>query len=631
MAVRLCALLPLLAALAGCELYDTATTAAPDKVNLAFPLREDLVTARNGLVASLAADPAAQQAAADEVARMMTVRALACSAGASIGRFDKVADVKRKVGSADCFREQDAKLADWLGMRRVGIAMRLPPLAEPAPLPARFAVTQAHSAAGLIIADQANIAAVQGTRGEYTVLELPSGRKLASIDGPGTQTHASSLSPNGRVLALASGHSGVKFHDAEAGHLLWSSDKYTQVVAWLPQAEATLVAEKGAPVLVDHRRAAAEPVPLAIGNFRWSTPVPGATPRVLVGGGPAAAMLGYARGTDGTVKLEPLRQWRLNGNGSSSGRPFLMAEGRKLFYVVGNDLAWLDLESGEQGSWPMQSIQAHGYAKLSETQLYLDASNGTDWRRTPRILDVAKGTIAEAERDPQEGMLIPLVPRVGYARRGHSQAVALATTATPTGEEQPLDKVLADAGLARELAKLQAAQQAAMPPGSVPAPSSAGVYPSWGARSLPAGAAVPAIPAARPLLAKVPADARVSVVGVYEAASGSHGHGQARKAGTIRVTVAPGRGPLVLVLASYEPVTWLVQDGGRPISAILLSGYHPSQVIGTNAEVHRIGSQYAYKPGSAEYERLKQEIARYVAAPVQNFQGTYSGKEFSVY
>lgn len=594
---RICAALPLLAALGGCDLYRTATTSVPDKVNEAFPLREDLVTARNSLVASLAGDAPAQQATADEVARMMTVRALSCSGGVSIGRFDAVAEVKRKIGSAECFREQDAKLADWLGMRRVGVAMRLPPLAAPAALPARFAVAQGDFAADLFIAASANVLAVQGTRGQYTVLELPSGRKMASLDAPGTSPHASSLSPNGRVLAVASGHGGVKFHDAEAGHLLWSSEKYGQVVAWLPQAEATLMSEKGAPVLVDHRKASVASVPVAVSNVRWSLPLAGAAPRVLIGGGPAVAMLGYERASDGQVKLEPLRQWRLNGPGVTSGRPFLMEGGRRMLYVAASDLGWLEVESGQQGTWAMQPIHARGYAKLSETQVYMEASLGGEGRGVPHIFDLAQGTIVPAEPDPQEGFLISLAPRPGYARRGQAPAITLATAATPAGQAQPLDKVLAEAGLARELAKLQAAQQAA----------------------------------SATMLSHVPPDARVAVIGVYESASGTHGHGQPRRAGTVRVTVAPGRGPLVLALASYEPVNWVIQDGGRPISAILLSSYYPSQVTGTRAQVHRIGSQYAYKPDSPEFELLRKEIARYVAAPVQNFQGAYSGKEFSVY
>ena len=42
-------------------------------------------------------------------------------------------------------------------------------------------------------------------------------------------------------------------------------------------------------------------------------------------------------------------------------------------------------------------------------------------------------------------------------------------------------------------------------------------------------------------------------------------------------------------------------------------------------------STSAYQMGSAEYLKLKQDIARYVGAPVASFQGAYRGKEFSVY
>jgi hypothetical protein len=602
--------LPLVIALAGCDAYDALRTSATDKVNQAYPLREDVAAARAGLMGVFADDKASRQAAEEQLAQLMQVRALTCMAGASIGRLDTAADVKKKIGTDACFREQDARVADWIGMQRVGAAMRQPPLVAMAPLPASFAIPHKDGAAEVLVAPGANVAAVQSVRSRFTVVEMPSGKVLSTIDAPGAGAHASSFSPNGRLLAL-SGNNAVKFHDANSGQLLWSTDRYSQLVAWLPEVDATLLSEKGQPALLDHRRSVAETPPIAVDNIRWSAPVPGAGSRVLVGGSTAVALLAYSRNAAGALVLEPVQQWRLNPPGVTSGRPIVMAGGRKLFYVASRDLGWLDLASGEQGSWAMQSIMANGYAKLSETQLYLDANTGgAGWQASPHILDVAQRTLVPAEREPHQGLLIPMVPRTGYVRRGHTVPVTVVSTAAPAGEALPLDKVIANAALARELAKVQpdAAQLA-----------SRGV----------AGAA-PLLTAPAPMLS-VPSDARVSVVGVYEAASeSSRRPGMARQAGFVRINVTPGRTPVVLVLSSYEPVNWVVRDNSRPIAAILLSGYHPSQVMGTHAQVHRIGSQYAYKLDSPEYARLKQLVARYVAPPVRSFQGLYSGKEFSV-
>jgi hypothetical protein len=88
---------------------------------------------------------------------------------------------------------------------------------------------------------------------------------------------------------------------------------------------------------------------------------------------------------------------------------------------------------------------------------------------------------------------------------------------------------------------------------------------------------------------------------------------------------------VVLALSSYEPVTWVINSNKRKISAILLSGYYESSVVGHgNTQVLKIGGKYAYKIDSPEYLHLKQDIARYVSNPVQSFQGRYTAREFMV-
>jgi hypothetical protein len=90
--------------------------------------------------------------------------------------------------------------------------------------------------------------------------------------------------------------------------------------------------------------------------------------------------------------------------------------------------------------------------------------------------------------------------------------------------------------------------------------------------------------------------------------------------------------PLVLALSSYEAVEWDIRNNGRPIAAVLLSGYHESKVLPGNGQVKTvmIGQQYAYKIDSPEYPALKAIMARYVPNPVHLFQGRYSASEFNV-
>lgn len=141
----------------------------------------------------------------------------------------------------------------------------------------------------------------------------------------------------------------------------------------------------------------------------------------------------------------------------------------------------------------------------------------------------------------------------------------------------------------------------------------------------------PASKAVSPLLTDLPSNAKVSAIGVYEGTSSSTAKVGARSPGSVRINVQPGSAPLVLVLSNYEPVHWLINTNGRKISKIFTSGYHDSTVIGAEGTtVIKIGSKHAYKIDSNDYTLLKQDLARYIANPVQLFQGAYTGREFMV-
>ena len=189
---------------------------------------------------------------------------------------------------------------------------------------------------------------------------------------------------------------------------------------------------------------------------------------------------------------------------------------------------------------------------------------------------------------------------------------------------QAEEKRAADEHLAQQLAKLQAAT-AAQPAQERPA---ANVAPG---SALPSAALPRAAPATARASATGPlAGADVAVVGVYQSGRLTQGVPGARDTGPVQVNVAPGSTPLVLVLASYEPVQWQVANRGRPIAAVLLSGYHASTVSGVSAPVTSIGTQYAYKADSAEWPRLQALVARHAPNPPRYFLGAYAGTSFDV-
>jgi hypothetical protein len=82
-----------------------------EKVNLAFPVAEDLVTAQNSFFSSLE-EGSPKSVLTGQYAALLKIRGLTCSGTASIGFFDTNAVIKTKISDTACFKDQDAKLAE---------------------------------------------------------------------------------------------------------------------------------------------------------------------------------------------------------------------------------------------------------------------------------------------------------------------------------------------------------------------------------------------------------------------------------------------------------------------------------------------------------------------------------------
>jgi hypothetical protein len=607
--------------LAGCDQLRAVYTPKAERINAAFPVPEELVTAQNRLFAALEEQSSAKKRLTATHAQMMQVRALTCSTDADIGRFDTAAEIRRKLTNVACFHEQDEAIRSWVGMQRFIALVGTPPLLPLAQLPPRTPILSPPEdpTSQVFLARAANIAVAQSVRSKLSTVELPSGKlRVASY---GQNVHAdpgTTLSPNGRVLATQ-GYNVLTAVDTETGSVIWSSDKYRQVVAWIPEVGATILAQAGnsAPMLLDHVRGTFEAHPVPFGRVAWAVNVPQMPTRVVIGNASDLAVVDHARAADGSLSVQVVKQFRFEGRGHTSGVPQVIAGGKRLVYVSMNDVGWVDLDTGQQGLWQFSAIGAYGFSKLSERTLVMDV-RGEGVRAEPHVFDIEQGTLQPVEGSTNDGLLQPLVTRPGFARRGHS-STWLGTTVQSRGEPRPLETMVAERLLAQQLAKLAAAQNS---PGS-PAMPAAWPTDNTAARML--------VRPARPMLADLPSDARVAAIGVYEAAVTTERPGAGR-VGAIRVNLGPGTPPLVLVLASYEPVNWHIQDNGRKIAAILVSSYGGESKVLVNGTPNVIKANlgYAYQLGSSEYQRLQREVAKYVAAPIGSFQGGYKGQEFFV-
>jgi hypothetical protein len=642
------------ACLTGCDRMQAAFTPIPDRINAAFPLPDEVELARKRLAAALEADKAAQEAAGAQFAQLMNVRALACSAAAPVGRFDTVSRIRGKLTDVQCFTKQDAQLDEWIAVRRIGVALRAPPLVPAAPLPARVllptAIDQVSSAH---LAAQANVLVLRSQQ-KAQALQVPGGKEISnfSVDG----YNRPSLSPNGRLLAVP-GVKTLRVVDVESGKVLWTTEKFDNLVGWAPEAELVVLLQTGtgAPTMLDTRAGRFDPYPTAEKRLSWS--LPAGEGRMLVGYYNSASLMQHARSANGEIQVQAVQQWTLP-HGALSTTPFLTNQGKRLVYPANQDLAWLDLASGQQGKWQVSALGASNFAQVTDTRIAFDVPAPDGSTVATRLLDTEKGTIASAKEATDRGQVFPLVPRPGFLRRSSN---AFALVGTLEGDEpQDAERVISEALVAREIAKLKDPYRpdfGAPNPGRTPEQQAMIEQLSRQVRALNAQAAIrdglpretidairrgerptevgsassgamPAAPLVGKTILDVPPDSRIAMLGVYQAANSSK---SASRSGNVSVSVAPGKEPLVLVLTSYETVNWMIHAGNRRIAAVLISGYKPSTVYGQgSAQVVRIGSKHAYKIDSHDFQDLRREIARYVGPSTPVFQGVYEGSQFQV-
>lgn len=602
-------------ALTGCTRFEEIAMPVPQKINAAFPPSPEARLAHERLQLLLAADVDGLQALKSQWEARLALRALECAKNVSVSRLSSVEAVRKLPLDAQCFQAQDRALAQFLGARSVGTLLRMPPLrplvqaGEIATLP-RGALQ--HINYGTFARD-AGVAVLRDSFGDGMVVEMPGAKPIAKLPRGMVHEPGSELSPNGRVYVARYDTQDVVFYEAESGSRLWEMSDASRLLAWLPELSSLIVSKRdGTVMLIDGSTGEASPHPVAAKNSSFRTHLPGPGSRVLIGSARSLSLVAHERAPEG-LRATLVKELPISSvYGITSGHPVPMLSGARIVFPSMRDIGWLDLESGASGTWKISPHFNGRFSKLDEKQLMVDSIVGGGVGLKPWVFDLGSETVAPAELGGPRGLLIDIGERVGFMRRGEE---AWFGNIVRTGDPVPLERLLADMDLERQLAKLQAET-------GTPSPGGAG-----------------AVALARvPGLEDVPSDAQVHIVGVYEGKAPKPGDAPAtarpepHPARDVRVLVRNTGRPIVLALASYEPVRWTVVSAGARISAVLLSGYHPSTVSGTgNATLLRIGSEYAYRPDSDEYLRLRQAISRYTGTrEIRSFQGLYTGSEFNV-
>ncbi|WP_146208393.1 hypothetical protein [Cupriavidus plantarum] len=353
--------------------------------------------------------------------------------------------------------------------------------------------------------------------------------------------------------------------------------------------------------------------------------------RILLGAYSDWAVVEHTRTPEG-IQAAAVRQLPIDrGTGVSIPQEnvLLMRGGTLLAFPWQSDIGWVDLKTGAAGRWRISPYFDTAFAQTDDTHLLL-TSNDPKGRATWSF-DIDAQTVTPVESLPSAVYLRRVGQRHGYLLR--SRDAWIGDEVTSKGEAADLHKTVADYALQLQLNRLQQLIDAEKAAAAAPVSSAA-----FGTASLRGTTGNGGVTSAtNPALANVSADAQVHMVGVYEGKRDARslatpGVSSARERRDVRVIVPPAPRPVVLVLSSYEPVNWVVENRGAQLAAVLLSGYHPSSVTGASAvPLLRIGSAYAYANGGGGYEALRRSVVQYTGTrEIRSFQGTYMGSEFVV-
>lgn len=634
--------------LTGCQ-YGSAA----DRINGALPPGTEFLAAKENLFAVAKSRAVAVDALQAELDTRMEQRATGCAGDFKPGLFDNDDSIRDQLADKECFAKADAGLVEWLGLRSVAITLDLPPLR---PLPKTPATIETKGAASnLMFAQRAGVA-IETRAPETQVFDIGSGAAIARHDRT-----ASALSPNGRVYATQDGEV-LQLRDVESDALLLTlHDARSRSLRFLGDAGA-LVSVKSSEggrsrlEFIDFRSGRRSPAAIddLLGDNRMNiAPLPGDGTRFLVSGYGQLIELQLVNGPDG-AGVEVRRKLPV----ATTLRASVAVDGRSVSSVGANRIDVLDLSSMTTRGILLSPLRPLEVVPTPDPdKLVVTVSVPGDYKTEAYLYSMAARTLAPIDKTRAWGRITWLPTLKRNAMIDNARMVPLDTI--PAGQAEDASAVIERATLAAtqaaaDAAMAQAARETAMAPfardstsasrreaiertireNNVP-PAEAARLRQWvadvEAKAAPRSAAVQ-VPQPGSSTLQVPANADVRAVGVYEAADGSHGAGKARKPGSVRVFVSRSKRPIVLVLSSYEPVNWVLQlQDGAKVSNILLSSYHGSQAFGANgARIDSIGTQYAYKRGSSEFDALDAQVERLTSKRIGSFQGAYSGTSFSL-
>lgn len=405
-----------------------AQYSVPDKINAAFPPNPFVKASLESLESSIPEGDVNAESFKSNYHAKLTLRALTCTQGLSITRFDSVKKIKKLPIDKDCLKIYDDQLLQLIGIKLVGYKLSQGPLR---PLMKLGSATLINSASGSDIysggaASNAGVMVLRGTRGELTSVELPSGKKISSLPTMADSSSEFKVSPNGRISAFPVNNKELLFVDNETGLELWRAKDANKVFTWLAQIQSAIIrsSKNGSEMLlVDFAKGTIKPLPSVASNQSWALHISDSPSRVLIGSYKDFNLIELSRNTTG-VESSLVSYYKIQSPRASvsSHWPTLMENGKSIVFVTGRDYMRYNLDTREEKLWESGELFSNNYAKLNEETILVDAYNQSgSGKAKPHAFNIKTSTIFPiVGNDASEGIVL----RYGGTHRFYSQGLS---------------------------------------------------------------------------------------------------------------------------------------------------------------------------------------------------------------
>lgn len=611
----------LLGMLSGCDLVNRVFSSPEERINATFPVSDAARVAVDSTL-EIATDIQKREVEV-QVNALLKLRALDCAKGYQPAWHSSYEDIRRAVINKSCFVKKDDEIAQWLGLRKIGLLLAQPPLVLLPEQP-----PQSITASGFI--QSAYFAANAGV----ALLETPHSIDLVDLGTSGVissesrnKSMAGALSPNGR-LYLMSSDNVLRIKRVDTGSVV---AEFMGILPyqfyWLDDRVAAYATRDFKVVLLDLISGKQITIPFIKGHLFQSVRLSGDASRYAFFTDSGVTVVEFDQKSS-VVNL--LTDTTINSTVWASNTSGATADG-KYYFTASNDLVLVDMESMEVESISFEPFRLQtGIPTPDPDKIILTGFINPPSHDDPMgiyLYSISQRILSRVDQEnifPPRYLIIPSLGRQGIISNDKIFVRQALSTLEDVYMSEFVANVLAISSQRQEYASMKERADQFMRGGRAAGrPVSQFEAPTEPRITVP--------PSSNGLLSHLANNVQIEGVGVYQGKNANRSGG-AHSMGAVEVLVRRSNKPVVLVLSSYEAVNWqLMLAPGAQLAAVMVSGYYQSKVIGAgSARVINTGGAYAYKSGSAQYNALNREVVSTFGKGMDIFQGTYEGEHFSV-